>query len=57
MLFFRVLLVLTALGLVGALGAFLVTWDRRYLRYALWISVAFAVIALAFFAGLFLARL
>lgn len=57
MLFFRILLALTGVGLVGFVGAFLVTRDRRYLRYALWVSAAFVALALVFFAGLFVARL
>jgi hypothetical protein len=57
MLFFRILLVLTALGLAGLLVAFLLTRDRRHLRYALLLSAAAAVLALAFFVGLFAARL
>jgi hypothetical protein len=57
MLVFRILLALTGLGLFGLLGAYLVTRNQSYLRYALWVSAAFLMLALVFFAGLFVSRL
>jgi hypothetical protein len=57
MLVVRVLLALTGLGLASLLIAFLVLRDRRLLRYALILCAVSAVLALAFFGGLFLARL
>lgn len=57
MLLFRTLLALTGLGLAGLLIGFFWTRDRRLLKYALWVSGLAAVLALAFFAGLFIARL
>lgn len=57
MLFFRTLLALTGLGLAGLLIGFFWTRDRRLLKYAVWVSGVAAALALAFFAGLFIARL
>lgn len=57
MLAFRILLAVTGAGLAGLLIAFLVSRDRRLLRAALWLTAGAAVLALIFFAGLFMSRL
>jgi len=54
---FRVLLGLTGVALLGFLVAFLITRDRRHLRRAVALTGFAALLALAFFVGLFLARL
>jgi hypothetical protein len=57
MIAFRVLLFSACAGLALCALAYLFTQDRRWLRRAGWLAVASAVLGLAFFGGLFLARL
>jgi hypothetical protein len=57
MIWFRILLAMTGACLAGLLIAFLVTRDRRLLRGAFWLCGATALLALLFFAGLFVSRL
>ena len=57
MIAFRVLLFSACAGLGVCALAYLLTRDRRWLRWAAWLGALAAGLALAFFGGMFLARL
>ena len=57
MVFFRLLLILTAIGLVFCVAGFLLSRDRRYLGWARRIVIASGATALVFFTVLIIERL
>lgn len=57
MIFFRLLLILTAIGLALCVGGFLLSRDRRYLGWARRIVLVSGITAIVFFTVLIIERL